>query len=381
MYHHQAFNMANIKINNPLSPALIIKKKLGFLQQPWVVLYRGFGNRHTVHVKGRILEEKALAITQSKHSKLRNFKEMAQRYFSGYFPNMAVNVRCAGQQQQVLTQHDGLFEAIFHFEQPLAEGWLPTEASMTEAPQTQPAHGEVLIADGGEGLGVISDVDDTVLISHSTEALKALRLLLFRNAKSRMPFEGVGALYQALCRGVDNRLVPIFYVSSSEWNLYDLLESFFAHNHIPKGPFLLHDYRTNLLQIRARGHERHNHKLEKITRLLKTYPGRQFVLIGDSGQRDAEIYCEVVEQFPNRIKAVFIRNVSHNLRSTAINEIYERLNRADAPMYLVDDSLQAAKEALQLGLIQADELAAVAEGMRKDLKAPTTLLEGILKTE
>lgn len=349
-----------------LSPELWIKKKLGFLDEPRIILYRGFGNRRQVHVKGRILEETALAKPQQEQSKARNFVETAQRYFSGYYPNVTVVVSCGGQQKQLVSKDDGLFECTFHFDEPLKPGWIITQAHLAEEPDKLVCRGEALIADGDEGLGIISDIDDTVLISHTTEAMKALKLLLFRNARTRMPFAGARALYQALSSNSGALPHPTFYVSSSEWNLYDLLEEFFDHNQLPKGSFLLHDYRTSLVEWDLRNQERHNHKLQKIRLLLQTYPGRKFVLIGDSGQRDAEIYATVVEEYPERIKVVLIRHVSDALRAEAITELYDRMRQKHTPMFLVNNSLEAGRAAVRLGLMNEEDLNNIAQEMQVD---------------
>src|SRR5690606_25786914 len=107
-------------------------------------------------------------------------------------------------------------------------------------------------------LGIISDIDDTILISHSTSLIKKLRLMLLKNASTRLPFEGVAAFYRALHRGINsNCLNPLFYVSSSEWNLYDLLIDFCNHQHIPKGTFMLHDLKVGILKLFKSGRGKH----------------------------------------------------------------------------------------------------------------------------
>lgn len=343
-----------------LSPQLWFKKKLGFLGEPRLILYRGFGNAKLVYVKGRILEEKATGKPQEEQSAGKNFIETAQRFFSGYYADVSVIVSFAGQEQRLVTQEDGLFECVFQFEEALKAGWHIVQARFAEGPDNMVCRGEVLVADETGGVGIISDIDDTVLISRTTEAMKALQLLLFRNAKTRMPFKGARALYQALS---NRNSAPTFYVSSSEWNLYDLLEEFFDHNELPKGAFLLHDYRTSLLTINLRDQERHNHKLQKIRLLMQTYPGRSFVLIGDSGQRDAELYATIVEEYPKRVKAVLIRNVSDDLRAEEIVELYDRMRHDNTPMFLVKDSLEAGQAAVKLGLIDEADLVAISNEM------------------
>src|SRR5690606_27028472 len=101
---------------------------------------------------------------------------------------------------------------------------------------------EVLICDESCEFGIISDVDDTIVKSHATDTLDKVATILAKDAKSRTPFEGVKDLYDALI-GSEKR--PLFFISGSEYNLYDLLVDFCDHHKICKAPFLLRDLGMN----------------------------------------------------------------------------------------------------------------------------------------
>jgi phosphatidate phosphatase APP1 len=104
------------------------------------------------------------------------------------------------------------------------------------------ADGHILVPPAASQFGVISDVDDTILVSGVTNLLRMARLAFLNNARTRLPFAGVAAFYRALQSGPESTLFnPVFYVSSSPWNLYDLLVDFCAVQGIPKGPFMLRD--------------------------------------------------------------------------------------------------------------------------------------------
>ena len=125
--------------------------------------------------------------------------------------------------------------------------------------------GDVLMVSRKHEFVIVSDVDDTLLVSHSTQFVKKMRLMLFKNAITRLPFPGVTDFYKALQNGMDESTFnPIFYVSSSERNLYDLLIDFLAYRNIPKGPFLLRNMQTSLLKLIKAGGGNHQHKLESI---------------------------------------------------------------------------------------------------------------------
>ena len=96
-------------------------------------------------------------------------------------------------------------------------------------------------------------------------------------------------------------------MSSSPWNLYDLLVDFLDLNGIPAGPLMLRDFGLRYEPTAGSGHL--GHKLKEMRQILQAYPQLQFILIGDSGQEDPEIYREVVKEFPGRILAIYIRDV------------------------------------------------------------------------
>jgi phosphatidate phosphatase APP1 len=212
---------------------------------------------------------------------------------------------------------------------------------------------------------VISDVDDTVLQSNVTSLLMALRTMLFENARTRLPFPGVAAFYQALRAGPTGRARnPTFYVSSSPWNLYDIIEEFLAVQRIPAGPLLLRDVDIGLGVLSSRHH--HTHKREMIRRVLTTC-AEPAILIGDSGQEDPEIYREVVRDYPGRIRAIYIRNVSMNAdRSRAIQALADEVLAAGSSLVLADDTLTAARHAAEHGFIARESLDSIAVEKRAD---------------
>nr|WP_246351064.1 App1 family protein [Deinobacterium chartae] len=194
-----------------------------------------------------------------------------------------------------------------------------------------------------------------------------LRLVLLHNAYTRLPFEGVASFYAALERGTGEAPNPIFYVSSSPWNLYDLLEDFLEHQGIPAGPLLLKDW--SLWNLKAHT----GHKLGYIRRLLEAYPRLPFVLIGDSGERDPEIYLEAVRKHPGRFRAVYIRDVVGGVRAEVVRKIAAEVEAMGVPMLLVSDTVEAARHAESLGLILPQQVEQVAEGAQREAEKPSPL--------
>jgi phosphatidate phosphatase APP1 len=204
------------------------------------------------------------------------------------------------------------------------------------------------------GFGVISDLDDTVVRSSATNVLKMAWIVLRNNAHTRLPFEGVATFYRALQLGPEGRaLNPIFYVSSSPWNIYDVLEDFLNVHGVPPGPLFLKDWSPTVL-----GKHR-EHKLGVIRKLLDTYEDLPFVLVGDSGEEDPEIYLQTVREYPRRIKAAYIRDVTSAERDAEVQAIADEARKLGTEVVPVPDTTAAAEHAASIGLITPEAVAAV----------------------
>jgi phosphatidate phosphatase APP1 len=224
----------------------------------------------------------------------------------------------------------------------------------------------------GARFGVISDIDDTVLESNITHWQTAAQLVFLHNAQTRKPLEGVAGLYQAFHRGAAGSAGnPIFYVSASPWNLYDLLEDFLDLNGIPQGPILLRDVDANRASFRAESASLS--KLEHIHRLIERYPALNWVLMGDSGQIDADLYARTIARYPGKILAIYIRDVDPAVDSSYdkfVDGHIERIAGSGVPMLRVGDSNAIAAHAHQLGLIESASLGRVAAEVVIDQALP-----------
>ena len=173
---------------------------------------------------------------------------------------------------------------------------------------------------------------------------------------------------------------PLFFVSSSPWNLYGLLSEFFHLQDIPIGPILfLRDWGITQEEILPTDHRKF--KRETIHLIMDMYPKLPFILIGDSGQEDPEIYEEVDCAYPHRILAIYIRNVSHNLkRPEAIRGLAKKVTDAGSTLILADDTLPMAQHAAAQGWIAREALAEVGAEKKAD-EAPPGPVEKILGEE
>jgi phosphatidate phosphatase APP1 len=190
--------------------------------------------------------------------------------------------------------------------------------------------------------------------SSATNVLKMAWIVVRNNAHTRLPFEGVAAFYRALQLGPDSKSSnPVFYVSSSPWNIYDMLVDFLNVHGVPHGPLFLKDWSLGVL-----GKHR-DHKLRVIRHLLCTYENLHFVLIGDSGEEDPEIYLQAAQEHQGRIKAIYIRDVTSVERDAEVRAMADESRKLGTEMVTVPDTTTAAEHAASIGLIAPEAIAAV----------------------
>lgn len=336
--------------------------------------YLGYGTPTRLYLSGRVLEDEGFIPPDEVDSPLENLLNMFKRFESDEIGGARLLARFQGVEQAGVTDGEGYFQLELEPPQPLTEGeWYQVDLELPDYPdqngQPVKAIGKVLVPPPGARFGVISDIDDTIVWSNAVNKLQMLLIILLRNERTRVPFKGVAGFYQALRRGAGgNEQNPIFYVSSSPWNLYNLLLEFMTLHQIPVGPILLRDYGGRSLFSTG---DHHAHKLSKIEPLLRLYPDLPFILIGDSGQQDPEIYREIVQKYPGRIRAIYIRSVNPDpARIAAIDALIGEVQKLDCQLILVPDSEFAAAHAAAEGLIAPESLALVRAHTADDQQAP-----------
>lgn len=354
---------------------LYLKLRRGWLGPVGMVPYKGHGTWNSLHLKGRVLEERRIRLPAENDPALRNLRAMIKRFLSAEVPGARVRARFGDSERISVANDEGFFDVRLEtYEQlPEDQSWHPVELEMLwpMAPDQEKSRttGHVLVPPRDAEFGVISDIDDTIVRTEATNFLRMLRLTLFSNAHTRLPFEGVAAFYRALCRNAKGDGVnPIFYVSTGPWNLYDLLEDFLNIQDIPAGPIFLKDWGG--LKDVLRGMNHREHKVEVIQGIMDIYPEMPFVLIGDSGQEDAETYGQISREYPDRIRAIYIRDVQNKRRVSAVCEIADEMDTLDVPMLLVDDTVEAAEHAAGHGLIESSELQEIRVEREEDADKP-----------
>ena len=353
------------------------RRSFGQRRPEVIIPYRGYGTEDALVVRGRVLQERAYLRGGAPGSTLGQLRFMYQRFMSVEVPFARVAASYAGRRIEMTADAEGFFsgklalttmlpqDRVWHDVQLRLKGtrWAP---SSVVAP--------VLVPPLEAEFGVVSDIDDTIIRTSATNLWKMIRTTLLSTPESRLPFKGVAAFYLALQRGPSGSgHNPLFYVSSSPWNLHDVLTRFMDVHGIPAGPLFLRDFGLTREYLFAAGHRRH--KRAQIERLLSVYDPMPFILIGDSGQRDPEIYAQIVHDFPGRIAVVYIRDVGLEIGQKRTREFAEMTAGAGVEMVLVADTESAAMHAAEHGYIEAGALPDVRAEKAKDLEAPGDLVQ------
>ena len=341
-----------------------LKEKLHDIDPVMIMPYYGYGNDTCVYLKGRVIEKEKIKAKDEGASKWRHLKNTYRRYESDEIPGIRLQASYGGKVTEVQTDDEGFFEIEFRFEHPVDyektgnKMKLKLLETITGHDEVD-AEGTIFIPHKEAEFGIISDIDDTVLVSNITHLLGKLKLMLLKDAAERTPFPGIAAFLRALCSGYDDRFSnPLFYVSGSEWNLFDLLVNFFNYHDIPEGPLFLRDKGIRFDKPDAAPSEK-EYKYSQICRILDTFPKLKFICIGDSGQHDPEIYQQVVKEYPDRILGIYIRDISGDDRDAEIDRITEDVKRTGTEMLLLNETLSAARHAQQMGWINKKQLADV----------------------
>jgi phosphatidate phosphatase APP1 len=341
-----------------------------FEDDPFEILaYRGYGNANRAHIYGRVIEKPNVSVATDADSTLRNLLNTYRRAESDPLAFAELTVEYGDTAIQCKTDDEGFFSGWIDVTEPKTGEWEKYEvelANQSDDEKTITGAGEILVPPATARFGVISDIDDTVIQSRVTSFLQAARTVMLGNARTRLPFPGVSAFYEALRNGPDgNEKNPIFYVSSSPWNIYDVIADFMDIQKIPKGPLVLRDWDVALSALSSSRHG--EHKGSAIRNLIKLYPEMPFILIGDTSQRDPEIYREIVGEFPERVKAIYIRDVNRTAeRKSSVQKLGDEVLAAGSVLVLADDTLGAARHAADNGWINFDSIEHVDEEKRAD---------------
>jgi phosphatidate phosphatase APP1 len=263
---------------------------------PRVIGFTGYGNSTQVRVLARVL----LAPPGTTTGELRLGRGW-RRFLTATARDVPVRITLGGKQHTVPSGRGGYIDTVLPAS--FTPGWAEAELEVEGSP-VGPVRTPLRIFDQ-HGLGVISDIDDTVIITALPRPLLAAWNTFVRHETSRRPVPGMATLLSELSRHHGD--VPVVYISTGPWNVAPVLEMFLRRHGFPPGPLLMTDWGPTPERWFRSGRD---HKRRELRRLFQAFPEREWLLLGDDGQHDPQIYGEIAAAFPDQVRAVAIRQLS-----------------------------------------------------------------------
>ncbi|WP_294641756.1 App1 family protein [uncultured Aureimonas sp.] len=347
------------------------KLRLGLVSPPILLPYRGYASGGRVRFGGRGVEDEGVVGAERSRSRWTQLWRTFRRYETDEIRDAVVEWRVGDVRGTAVTDKQGFFAIETAVDTASVEGpWLTAELILRSAPgfRFEPMRRELFVRVVGTDaeFGIVSDLDDTLVETGAQNFLKHLRTVAPNSAEGRVAFPGVAFLFRALASGrTGPNTNPVFYVSSSPWNLHELFEDFMELRGIPHGPMFLKDFGLNKTQWLTGSHR--THKLAAIDRILDAYPGR-FVLVGDTGQSDAAIYAETVRTHSGRILAVYLRDVSPGGFRSGVREAMEAIGAAGVSVTTGQTLEPAARHAEDAGLVPSGTVDRMADEVARDFE-------------
>jgi phosphatidate phosphatase APP1 len=318
--------------------------------KPILQLYRGYANEEELIVMGHVFKRTYDYDFQKKN--LKNARSIINQFRIKTLENFDIYLKCGNQEIHTKTLDDGYFKFCIPLETETNFGWMEYEVSIRYENETITEKGSFIRPHKGK-LGIISDIDDTFLISHTQNFFKKIYILLFKNVNDRKVFTDVVPHYQALSSAGRNNKEEenaFFYVSSSEWNLYRFIVKFTKIHNLPRAVILLKDIKRGITDFFMSGRGNHDHKFDKIKHVLEFYPNLKYVLLGDDSQHDPVLYERICKIFPVTVKAVYIRQTGKHQKE-ATKKIMKNLEALEVSVCYYKNSSEAIMHSKSIGII------------------------------
>lgn len=319
---------------------------------PSVIPYIGYGSHEWVRVLGRVLyiaPTAANAATkngrpvplEAQVSRVRGWRS----FTSVHVAHHPVQVFIDGHPvTDVVSDRGGVIDHEISVQ--LTPGWhtITLKAKGSETGSNSP----VFIVDAATQFGLLSDVDDTILNTALPRPLVAAWNSFVVDEHARTSTPGMPVLYDHLL--AKHPGAPVIYLSTGAWNVAPALTRFLERNLYPMGSLLLTDWGPTTDRWFRSGKE---HKLRELNRLAKQFPDVQWVLVGDDGQHDEELYQQFATAHPQNVAAVAIRQLSVGQAVLAGGRSKARLRRSvsGVPWVYGPDGATLHHELRALGLI------------------------------
>jgi phosphatidate phosphatase APP1 len=280
--------------------------------------FRGYASQDKLFIQGRISRYRVIN-NHPDASPWEQLNDTVKRIFNTRIPDVSCEISLLGNSFYTTSNSAGYFTLEIDWpavEIPEQSCWLPAEIMILPSDEyfieKNLIRGEILFISKNQKFIVISDIDDTLLLTgvRSLFYWKVLYNTFLKNLEQRRGIPGAPAFFQRFTQLKDHRdwQTYVFYISSTPRTLYDFVLSWLERYHFPKGPILLKDFGLSTLD---KGVLRFKSKLSWIRHVMSVFPTIPFVLVGDSGEKDFFLYQKISREFPDKVKAILIRDIQY----------------------------------------------------------------------
>ena len=284
--------MADPEENRPFTLPFLPKNAHGATpKRPISQFFEGHGT--TIDAVDDMVEK----ATQTAQEAQRGWRQ----FFTTQVGFLPVTVEIAGQSVKTRTDSNGYIDLLIH-DHGLAPGWHEARIVPTVG---EPVLAPVVVVDPQARIGLISDIDDTIVVTWLPRMMLAAwnSFVLRTNTRTKVP--GMAEFYGEIL--ADHPNAPVFYLSTGAWNTLPAMQQFIHNNGLPIGPLLMTDWGPTPTGLFRSGQE---HKIRQLRNLMITFPNIRWVLVGDDGQHDPHIYGELAREHPQHIAAIAIRELN-----------------------------------------------------------------------
>jgi phosphatidate phosphatase APP1 len=274
-------------------------------------IYYAFGNDQSIMIEGRILEERLFSRVSRLDNIFKNIWRKIKQLHNNEIKNRDVHLHIGTDRYVSRSDDEGYFFFDIRLKKPLEQGYHDIPIEVENHSVKHLLRVPIMIE---QGVGIISDFDDTLIISDVPHKVKLAYNLLAKNYKQRKVVEGMKERFEAiLSQNPKDFPSPLFILTGSPKQLFDAINPFLEYHHFPSHQLIakqLHGDASDSL------FDQLSYKTKEIERLFAFYPKMEWVLFGDSGEKDKEVYERISKKYPNQVRAYYIRDVE----SGEINE-------------------------------------------------------------
>ncbi|MCJ1685554.1 MULTISPECIES: App1 family protein [unclassified Rathayibacter] len=267
---------------------------------PRIIPYTGYGTTEQLRVLARVLYTRPTppgAEEVQPVESVRGWRSFTSLYISG----AVVSVSVDGQSHRMVADRGGVIDTDIPIT--LEPGWHRITLTVEGG---APVEAPVFIVRPEARIGVVSDVDDTVMVTALPRPFVAAWNTFVLDEHARMPTPGMAVFLDRFSR--QNQGSPVIYLSTGAWNVAPALTRFLSRHLYPAGALLLTDWGPTHDRWFRSGKQ---HKEENLRRLAMEFPDVRWLLVGDDGQHDEEIYSDFAHEHPEKVAAIAIRQLSN----------------------------------------------------------------------